>query len=418
MKHSNCSAERTDEQAIAVARYQHWADLATTATRLLDPPVNHSRIFADCDWNRDDADEYLSQCLAAHLEVEFPSVSWPREFDGWTRADAKFREIFRLVSRHHTFIGTCPICDGWQETEDPPPAQLKTLDVVQQFLDAKVGKVADTSITGYRHTLGIFVKYCLLLPSTPEELDRYLARFRERRTAAGAYTVIKMLYKFANERFDFPNVISKVQRPAFQEKAPFAFNLQEARRILDEASKGGERNLALVHLYLGHGFREREAVKINIGDYADGQIMVRGKKRTEPIPLLPETRQLLLRLENGRKPGSPLFLSQMGQRLSAKMAYVIVKDILRSAGVLEGRPIDARIATHALRKTFATLMRTNGCPRDISNRLLRDYRKEASDRYYAEIEGMMKEALERYSPLRLVNAPPPQKLDKIFSCST
>jgi len=324
-----------------------------------------------------------------------------------------------LVSQRQTFIGTCKVCEQWQE---PPAdaragAELETQEVVRRFLDSKKGKVADTSITSYRHTLSIFAKYCPLLPSTPEELDRYLARFTERRTAADAYTNIKMLYKFAAERFDFPNVISKVQRPTFQEKAPFAFNLEKAKKILDEVSKRGDRNLGLIHLYLGHGFRESEAVRIDIGDYTDGQIIVRGKKRKEPIPLLPETRQLLLKLENGRKPGSPLFLSQMGRRLSAKMAYTIVKDILEKAGVLEGKPADARIATHALRKTFATLMRVNGCPRDISDRLLRDYRKEASDRYYAEIEEMMKQALERYSPLRLVNAPQPQKLDKIFSCS-
>ena len=167
MKHSNCSAERTDEQAIAVARYQHWADLATTATRLLDPPANYSIVFADRDWNRDDADEYLSQCLAAHLEVEFPSVSWPREFDGWKRADTKYREIFRLVSRRRTFIGTCPICEGWQETEDPPPAQLKTLDTVEHFLQSRASTIAEESLVSYRHTLMIFAKHCPQLPTKP-----------------------------------------------------------------------------------------------------------------------------------------------------------------------------------------------------------------------------------------------------------
>ncbi len=42
VKHSNCSTEKPDEQAIAVARYQHWADLAATAAKLLEPPVDHS----------------------------------------------------------------------------------------------------------------------------------------------------------------------------------------------------------------------------------------------------------------------------------------------------------------------------------------------------------------------------------------
>ena len=414
MKHSNCSAERTDEQAIAVARYQHWADLATTATRLLDPPANYSIVFADRDWNRDDADEYLSQCLAAHLEVEFPSVSWPREFDGWKRADTKYREIFRLVSRRRTFIGTCPICEGWQETEDPPPAQLKTLDTVEHFLQSRASTIAEESLVSYRHTLMIFAKHCPQLPTKPEDLETYFARFKERRSAASAYSPIKQLYEFANQRFGFPNTMELIKRARYKEKEPYSFTLDEARAVVNACRNN--RELGLIHLYLGHAFRLEEGCRTNIGDILDGQMVVRGKERQEFMPLLPETKEILLRLANGRSSEEPIFTGRKGRRLSHKMTYNVVKAILDRAGVTEGKE-GQRIATHTLRKSFATLATHAGCNDRIVKRLLRHKTADITSLYVSMPMDVLRDNLERYSPIRLLNGQSKEELHKIFSCS-
>jgi integrase len=426
MKHSNCSTEKPDEQAIAVARWQHCNDLAATAAKLLKPPVDHSRVFADCDWTLDDADPYLSQCLASHLEAEFPSVSWPRDFDASTRADIKLRDILRLVSRRRTFVGTCEICKGWQETpEDPPAVELKTQDVVEAFLSSK--RVAEKSKESYHHTLNVFVKHCPVLPSAPEEIEQYLTRVFARtgkpiseRTAAGNHTVLKMLYRFANERHDFPNVMEKIRKPVFKEKEARAFTREEAKAILAEAAKN-ETHLALIHLHLGHGWRPEEGVRATVGDDGETEILVRGKKRSESMPLLPETKELLAKLANGRKPGEPFFISQMKRRISDRQLYNVVKGLLRRAGVLEGKPVDLRMATHALRKTFSSLMLEAGCEGRIVQRLLRHEKRDITDRYLDISKGMLRQALERYSPLRLLNGNQPQttaELPKIFSCST
>jgi integrase len=414
VKHSNCSTEKPNEQAIAVARYQHWADLAATAAKLLELPVDHSRVFIDRDWTLVDADPYLSQCLAVHLEAEFPSVSWPRDFDALTRADIKFREILRLVARRRTFLGTCAVCASWSGESDVPAAALQSRDAVEPFLQSRTGTIAKESLVSYRHTLMIFTKHCPQLPTKPEELESYFARFKERRSAAAAYSPIKQLYEFANQRFGFPNTMKLIKRARFKEKEPYSFTLDEAKAVLEACRN--DRELGLIHLYLGHGFRLEEACRVNIGDILDGQINVRGKERYEYLPLLPETREILLRLANGRSSKEPLFTSHKGRRLCHKETYNVVKAILRCAGVTEGKD-GQRIATHTLRKTFAILATHAGCNDRIVKRLLRHKTADITSLYISMPMDALRDNLERYSPIRLLNGQSKEELHKIFNCS-
>ncbi len=129
------------------------------------------------------------------------------------------------------------------------------------------------------------------------------------------------------------------------------------------------------------------------------------------MPLLSETREVLLKVANGREAREPLFLSQMGRRLSNKMAYVIVKAILNRAGVIEGKSPDLRIATHTLRKTFASLATAAGCDRTTVARLLRHRKRDVTDLYISMPIDILRGKLERYSPIKLLNSSS-QKLDK------
>jgi len=302
------------------------------------------------------------------------------------------------------------------------PESISTKEVVDAFLKAKASTVSEKSVESYRHTLNVLVEHCPILPSTPEEIEQYLSRVSKRtgkpiskRSAAGYHTVLAMLYKFAKARYDLPNVMEKVDRPGFKNKEPHAFTLEETRAIINEATKN-EAHLALIHLYLGHGWRLEEGVRANVGDISNGEIMVRGKKRNEYMPLLPETKELLVHLGNGRKPDEPLFLSQMKGRLSTKQAYNVGKAILQRSGALEGKPADLRIATHTLRKTFATLMMDAGCEGRIVQRLLRHEKRDVTDLYLHIPKERLRQALEQYSPLKLLNGNQSQvtaKLPKI-----
>ncbi len=201
-----------------------------------------------------------------------------------------------------------------------------------------------------------------------------------------------------------------MQRPIYREIEPYALTVDEARTV-QEACKD-DRDLGLIHLYLGHGWRLEEGCRAKIGDIGDGQILVRGKKRTEYMPLLSETKEILLRLADGRSPGEPLFLSQHRRKLSHKQTYNVVKNILKRAGVIDGKDPSQRIATHTLRKTFSSLALAARCDKAIIARLLRHRKRDVTDLYLSIPMGLLKERLERYSPLRLLNGQPEQELHK------
>lgn len=292
-------------------------------------------------------------------------------------------------------------------------APMKTMELVTLFLESKRSCVSEASVTSYKGTLVAFTKRCPVLPITPQELESYFARFdKDKQTANSAYSPIKQLYEFANQRYGIPNAMATVKRPCYKPKEPYAFSLDEARMVLEACRD--ERELGLIHLYLGHGWRLEEGCRANIGDVGDGQILVRGKKRNEYMPLLSETRELLLRLAQGRAPGEPLFLSLQNKRLSHKQTYNVTKAILKRAGVIDGKALDLRIATHTLRKTFASLAYAAGCDGRIIERLLRHRKGDVTSLYIAMPMDMLKRDLYRYSPIRLLNhKEPKQELPKI-----
>jgi len=93
------------------------------------------------------------------------------------------------------------------------------------------------------------------------------------------------------------------------------------------------------------------------------------------------------------------------------MAHVIGKTILNRAGVTDGKSPDLRIATHTLRKTFASLVTAAGCDRTTVARLLRHRKRDVTDLYISMPIDILRGKLERYSPIRLLNDSN-QKLDK------
>ena len=291
------------------------------------------------------------------------------------------------------------------DNSDHQTEQASTDVIISAFLESKRSSVCDTSIRSYYRTLNPFRKKFPLLPTTPQAIEEYLAHFREKRTACGVHVVLKMLYKFASQRYNAPNVMRHVARPHFKEKEPVSLTLDEARCVLDAC--GNDREFALVHLYLGHGLRLDEACRANVGDIGDGQMLIHGKKRTEYMPLLPETREVILRLAGSRAPGEPVFISNRKRRLCQREIYNTVKAVLARSGIAEGKN-GQTIATHTLRKSFATLAFHAGCEGRIIERLLRHRKSDATSIYLSMPIERLRANLEKYSPLRLLNGKSPE----------
>jgi len=394
VKHSHCSTEKLDPQAVGVARYQHWADLAATAAKLLEPPVDHSRVFADRDWTLEDADPYLSQCLTAHLEAEFPSVSWPRDFDGWTRADTKFREIFRLVSRRRTFVGTCQVCEQWDDCPTSGEVSIISLDAIEAFLTLKAdGGASDGYLRVLARKLRQFAKEHRELPTNPELIRTYLRRFKtsDVPTRQDQWKALSMLYRFASDRYGVPNPMPDVDKPRFKKKTGQRLS-REGAKILITALRS-DLEWGLVTCYFGLRFRRVEAQRLRFGDINSDYIIVQGKERTEELPLLPLFRDMLLRLRNDHGPNDPVFWGQQGPINADTMAWHIERVFKRAR--IEG----VRGSPHTLRNTAGALWSTFGGDWTSNRQLLRHSAKTMTDHYSPLTIDELRAKDERHNPM-------------------
>lgn len=139
----------------------------------------------------------------------------------------------------------------------------------------------------------------------------------------------------------------------------------ELERLRDAfAGPYSRRNLTLFILGVNTGFRISELLSLTMADVSTkqghvfNQITVRrqntkGKERSRSIMLTPEAKRTIeywvwqMREDGYTRMDFPLFVSRRGTRLSRQMAWKVLKDAYRAAG------IEGRVGTHSMRKTFA-----------------------------------------------------------------
>lgn len=277
---------------------------------------------------------------------------------------------------------------------------LSTVQVIDKFIASKQHSVGETSLRSYETRLKTFGKRYPILPIKPEPIEEYL-RSKDGVTAVNHYSTLKMLYEFADEReLGVPNVMKKVKKPRIRVKEADYLTQVQAKAYLEEIQD--DREKALVYLCLGQGFRINEAVSVVICDIGEELIRIRaGKERDESMPLLPEVRDALLKLTDGRNPNEPVFIGKKGH-LSRDMGEIIIKRLFKRAGIN-----NVKQSPHTLRHTFATLAGKAGCDEGWISRLLRHStkgnRNNVTNRYTHYDMDDLRLQLERYSPLRTLN---------------
>ena len=362
-------------------------------------------------------DPYLAECLSSHLRAEFTDIEWPDDWQALSESDItpQHLRVLRLVSKRRTFLGKCEICSNWQQNDDPPAAELQTQEVVGQFLEAKRPDIAEASLATYANILATFSATFPILPTKPEPIERYLVykldskgpkpEPRAFKSKQLIYSILDGLYEFAHKRLGVPHVTALIARPPKgKRKEADYINLEQLKALEDAILT--DRDKALFYLYVDEGFRRSEACRVNTDDIFDDGIRVHGKEREERMPLLPEVREVLLKLAGGRSGNEPVFVSQRGKRLGPDMAAEIIGRLFRRAKVN-----GVKASPHTLRHSFATLMQTAGCDRYSVELLMRHRTENTTDIYtHMSVEQrlqLLKPKLERYAPTRLLNGHAP-----------
>jgi len=285
------------------------------------------------------------------------------------------------------------------------PSPVSTLGIADKFLASKrAASLQPRSIGNYRQVLHSLAQQYPTLPSRPEDIEAFLTSKPSDSTRLWVYKVLSALYKFVNQRLGVPDIMVNVQKPRVKLKEPTCLTRNQAEMVLGAIRTDRER--ALVYLYLGQGLRLSEALRLDIQDVGEDLLRIKGKERDENMSLLPEVREALLKLAGNRSINEPVFIGQQG-RLGRDMAEENIKMLFKRAAV-SGVQQSPKI----FRSTFASMALAAGCDFYLVKRLLRHSGGwDVTHRHYIHLSNdKLRETLERYSPLRLLN----QHSDKLL----
>ena len=236
------------------------------------------------------------------------------------------------------------------------------------------------------------------LPSDRDRIIQYLSRFNgeSARYRLNNQDNIHLLYKHALARgWISSNPMEGMKRPNVRLQQPRSMDLTGVKRLM--SMDHSPRELAVLHLLVGHGWRQHEVLEIKARDVhsmEEGWIWCHGKEREEFAPLLPETAVLLRSLATGLYDDRQVIGSVRGreERFGSDGIRAMVKRLLAGAGL-------TGFTGHNLRDTFATLVERASGDLTVSMALIRDRVPGVASRY---VTRDLPALLGRHSPLRQI----------------
>jgi len=231
----------------------------------------------------------------------------------------------------------------------------------------------------------------------------YLAQFKGKtgRHKRNEFDALNMLIKHAVRFFGMKRNPIDGLRPKVDQEPVQTLDLSQVA-TLNEAPEDLREKVSL-HMLLHHGWRPIEERRITAGDVRRAQddiILCRGKGATEPICIIPESLTLLreITLDSLRDDQVVLRSRRIRNGGSEPLGEDGLRDLtyrLFGRAGLEVKPYD-------LRRTFGTLFREASKDYELTERIMRHKLPGSGSRYIKWPMAELSQALQTYSPLRLI----------------
>lgn len=250
---------------------------------------------------------------------------------------------------------------------------MKLQDALSGFLRSRELRCSGKGMENYKYEVPTFVRHLWAQGLTeteeirPAHVEGYMADCRARgvnNTTLHSYRarVAAFLNWLAEDGHCAADIMAKVYKPRPAQHIRKTYSEEEVRALLEFARLQPMPywrafDVALLHLLLDTGIRAGEVAGLNIEDLHEGnRIKVRGKGDKERwVTVCPATAAALgdyLKFRGPLRPSDPVFISNLGSRVTQHSLYQRIRRMGRRIG------IDAGV--HRFRHSFAVMSLKNG----------------------------------------------------------
>ena len=212
-------------------------------------------------------------------------------------------------------------------------------------------------------------------------------------------------YLLLEEKIDI-NPMELIDAPKLVRKLPETLSIQEIEIIIDAIdldSKEGMRNKAILETLYSCGLRVSELVNLKVQNlFLDiGFIKVLGKgmkerlvpigtKAAECISIYMKEYRINLNISEGFE--GYLFINRRGKNLTRNMIFIIVKDLVKKAG------LNKNISPHTFRHSFATHLIEGGADLRAVQEMLGHESITTTEIYTHLNKNYLKEVVNKFHP--------------------
>ena len=175
---------------------------------------------------------------------------------------------------------------------------------------------------------------------------------------------IRAFYRYLTiEDINHHDPLEFIQGPKMERKLPEVLSYEEIERLIgaiDLSHPQGTRNRAMIETLYACGLRVSELTQMKLSQvfWDDGIVRIIGKGDKERlVPIGSEalkhirlyiegTRRAMLNIQKGHE--DFVFLNRRGKALSRVMVFMVIKDLVKRAG------IEKKVSPHTFRHSFAT----------------------------------------------------------------